>query len=411
VMLGLLALAYPLLTGVTWEGIPQVFNVGYEVIESVLAGELTLGVVAVLLVLKLLATSITLGSGGSGGVFAPSLFMGAMLGAAFAMVVERIIPGVAAPSGAYALVGMGAMFAACAHAPITAVLMLFELTGDYRIILPLMVTVVISTLVSQRLTGGESIYTLKLARRGVRLQRGRDIDVLQSVRVEEVMSRDLDSVPLDMTITELTQVFSKTRHHGLLVTEKEGTLWGIVTVRDLDWAWSQKRSRTTPVSAIGTTWPRLKVAFADETMGEALSRMGVQGFGRLPVVLRDNPYQIAGIIRREDIIKAYDMAVTRRAELQQIRHEEHVPQSIEEDTEFIEIILTPDDAAVGQKLSDIASGFPDDCVLVSIRRDEQVLIPRGETVFEPGDHIVAFTRSDDATRLFHCLRGLQHDEG
>jgi CIC family chloride channel protein len=404
-LLGVLALSYPLITGVTWEGIPQVFNVGYDVIESVLAGELALGVVAVLLVLKLLATSITLGSGGSGGVFAPALFMGAMLGAAFAMVVERLIPGVAAPSGAYALVGMGAMFAASAHAPITAVLMLFELTGDYRIILPLMVTVVISTLVAQRLTGGESIYTLKLARRGVRLQRGRDVDVLQSVRVEEVMSDNPDTVPLDMTITELTQVFSKTRHHGLLVTEKDGTLWGIVTVRDLDWAWAQKRARTTPVSAIGTTWPRLKVAFADETMGEALSRMGVQGFGRLPVVLRENPYQIAGIIRREDIIKAYDMAVTRRAELQQIRHEEHVPPGAEEDTEFIEIILTSDDAAVGQKLSSIAIGFPNDCVLVSIRREEQVLIPRGDTVFQPGDHIVAFTRTDDATRLFHCLRG------
>jgi CIC family chloride channel protein len=404
-LLGVLALSYPLITGVTWEGIPQVFNVGYDVIESVLAGELALGVVAVLLVLKLLATSITLGSGGSGGVFAPALFMGAMLGAAFAMVVERLIPGVAAPSGAYALVGMGAMFAASAHAPITAVLMLFELTGDYRIILPLMVTVVISTLVAQRLTGGESIYTLKLARRGVRLQRGRDVDVLQSVRVEEVMSDNPDTVPLDMTITELTQVFSKTRHHGLLVTEKDGTLWGIVTVRDLDWAWAQKRARTTPVSAIGTTWPRLKVAFADETMGEALSRMGVQGFGRLPVVLRENPYQIAGIIRREDIIKAYDMAVTRRAELQQIRHEEHVPPGAEEDTEFIEIILTSDDAAVGQKLSSIATGFPNDCVLVSIRREEQVLIPRGDTVFQPGDHIVAFTRTDDATRLFHCLRG------
>jgi CIC family chloride channel protein len=406
VMLGLLALAYPLLTGVTWQGVPQVFNVGYDVIESVLAGELALGVVAALLVLKLLATSITLGSGGSGGVFAPALFMGAMLGAAFAMVVEQIIPGVAAPSGAYALVGMGAMFAACAHAPITAVLMLFELTGDYRIILPLMVTVVISTLVAQRLTGGESIYTLKLARRGVHLQRGRDIDVLQSVRVEEVMSHNPDSVPLDMTITELTQVFSKTRHHGLLVTEKDGTLWGIVTVRDLDWAWSQKRPRTTPVSAIGTTWPRLKVAFADETMGEALSRMGVQGFGRLPVVTRDNPYQIAGIIRREDIIKAYDMAVTRRAELQQLRHEQQMPSGMEEDTEFVEIILTPDDAAVGQKLSDIASAFPNDCVLVSIRRDEQVLIPHGDTVFAPGDHIVAFTRSNGATQLFHCLRSL-----
>jgi Trk K+ transport system NAD-binding subunit len=98
--------------------------------------------------------------------------------------------------------------------------------------------------------------------------------------------------------------------------------------------------------------------------------------------------------------------VTRRAELQQLRHEQQMPSGMEEDTEFVEIILTPDDAAVGQKLSDIASAFPNDCVLVSIRRDEQVLIPHGDTVFAPGDHIVAFTRSNGATQLFHCLRSL-----
>lgn len=403
VLLGILTLLYPMVTGVTWERIPQVFNVGYDVIESVLANQLPLQTVLALLVLKLVATSLTLGSGGSGGVFAPSLFIGAMLGGTFALVVDRLLPGVGVEAGAYALVGMGAVFAACAHAPITAALILFELTGDYRIILPLMLTVVIATLLSQRLLKGESIYTLKLTRRGVRIQHGRDVDVMQSVKVSEVMSHIVDSVPLDMSIAELTGVFARTRHHGLLVLDRQGKLWGIVTIRDLDRAWAVARARTTPVSEIGTTWPHLKVALPDETMGEALERMGVRGFGRLPVVSRSDPYQILGLIRREDIIKAYDLALTRRSEVQHLMQQEHVRKS--QGTGFVEIMLTHNDTAVGKNLQEIATNLPADCILVSIRRSGHILFPHGDTVFEPGDHITAFTRNQDAAQLVQCLRG------
>jgi len=144
-LLGGLALAYPFFTPTTWVGIPQIFNVGYEVIGDALSNQLLLGVVVSLLLLKIVATSLTLGSGGSGGVFAPSLFMGAMLGTAFELTIRIFFPSVVAPPGAYALVGMAAVFAASAHAPITAIIILFELTGDYRIILPLMLTVVLAT--------------------------------------------------------------------------------------------------------------------------------------------------------------------------------------------------------------------------------------------------------------------------
>lgn len=403
VLLGVLALSYPLVTDATWDRVPHVFNVGYDVIESVLANELSLNLVLALLVLKIAATSLTLGSGGSGGVFAPSLFVGAMLGGSFAQIIEQIFPGIPAPAGAYALVGMAAVFAASAHAPITAVLILFELTGDYRIILPLMLTVVIATLLSQRLMKGESIYTLKLTRRGVRLQRGRDVDVLQSVKVREVMTHNADSVPVDMNIADLTDVFTRTRHHGLLVLDHDNKLWGIVTVRDLDRTWAEGKPRTTTVADIGTTWPYLKVAFPDETMGEALGRMGVRGFGRMPVVSGEDPFHVLGLIRREDIIKAYDIAITRRTEMQHLMREEGLHS--EEGTEFIEIVLGADDMAVGKTLQEVAGNIPTECVLVSIRRNGRVLIPRGDTVFQAGDHIVAFTRSQDAEQVHHCIRG------
>jgi chloride channel protein, CIC family len=402
VLLGGLGLAYPRVTGVTWDRTPQVFNVGYDVIEGALGNQFLLGTVVTLMVLKLIATSLTLGSGGSGGVFAPSLFMGAMLGAAFQMVLNQALPGIASPPGAYALVGMGAVFAASAHAPLTAILILFELTGDYRIILPLMLTVIVATLLAQQLLGGESIYTLKLTRRGVHLRRGQDVDVMQGVTVEEAMQSEVDTVDLDLTLAALSEVFSRTWHHGLPVLDRQGKLWGIVTVTDLDRAVVSNMPRTTIVAEIGTPRPRLLVAFPDETMGEVLARMGTRGLGRLPVVSRADPNHLLGLIRRANIIRAYNMALSRRGELQ---HRARRMQLRNLDgTDFVDLTLSADDNAVGKAVQDIAALMPDDCILISIRRDGRVLIPHGDTLFRTGDQITAFVRSKNTEALHRCLR-------
>ncbi len=402
-LLGGVALGYPALTGIAWERIPQIYNVGYHVIEGALSNQLALSAVMTLLVLKLVATSLTLGSGGSGGIFAPSLFMGAMLGAGFDLLVGKLFPGIAAPPGAYALVGMGAVFAASAHAPITAVLILFELTGDYRIILPLMLTVVVATLLAQKMLQGESIYTLKLTRRGVRLHRGRDIDVLQGVTVGEIMRRNVDTVSTNLKLFELSEIFTRTRHHGLIVLDDAGKLWGIVTVTDLDRATASDRSRSTIVTDIATPRSRLLVAYPDETMGDALTRMSWRGLGRMPVVSRADPTHLLGIIRRADIIRAYNLAMSRRAELQ------HRTRRIQlrniDGTEFVDLTLQPGDNAVGKSVGDISATIPNECLLISIRRNGRVLIPHGNTVFEPGDHITAFVRSQDVEQLYLCLQG------
>ncbi|WP_231123084.1 chloride channel protein [Nocardioides sambongensis] len=150
--------------------LPEMYGVGYPVLDHAAMGDYAVGFLLLLLVGKMLATSLTIGIGGSGGVFAPSLFIGAMLGAAFGAVMHQLVPSVAGSVGAYALVGMGAVFAGAARAPITAVIILFELTGQYSIILPLMAAIVIATGVSHRLSG-ETIYSLKLVRRGVVLPR------------------------------------------------------------------------------------------------------------------------------------------------------------------------------------------------------------------------------------------------
>jgi CIC family chloride channel protein len=166
-LLGLLAFAYGRVPALSYARMPQVFGVGYQTVEAGLLGQLSLGVMLALMLLKLLATTMTLGSGGSGGVFAPSLFVGSMMGGAWGAVVRTVFPGLAAPTGAYALVGMGAVFAASTRAPVTAIAILFELSGNEGIILPVALAVLVSTLLGRRWLAGPCIYTYGPARRGV----------------------------------------------------------------------------------------------------------------------------------------------------------------------------------------------------------------------------------------------------
>lgn len=405
-LLGVLALVYPLVSltqPITWTGTPQIFNVGYDIIESALANEFIFSAGLILLTAKIIATCLTLGSGGSGGVFAPSLFMGAMLGTAFELVVDRFFPGLSAPPGAYALVGMAAVFAASAHAPITAVIILFELTGDYRIILPLMLTVVVATLLSHQMLHGESIYSLKLSRRGVRLQRGRDVDILQGVTVREVMTKNIGTISMDTDLSDLTKIFSLSHSHGLMILDENNKLWGIVTLTDLESANSAGKPQSTKATEIATTWPYLKFTYPDETMGDALARMGALGLGRLPVVSREDPYHLLGLIWREGITDAYNLALARRIELQQ--DSQTVPDRNEEKTHFVQIPLVDSDRGIGKTVADVAGMMPDDCVLVSIQRDGRIIIPHGDTIFMPGDLVTAYVRHQDAKALFTCLHG------
>lgn len=402
-LLGAVALVYPLIfPSLAYDRMPHIFGGGYAPITNALAGHELMGIALVLLLLKMIATNLTLGSGGSGGVFAPALFMGAMLGTAVGIAVNTLFPQITAPPGAYALVGMGAVFAGSAHAPITAVIMLFELTGDYRIILPLMLAVVISMLVSRQLLKGESIYTLKLTRRGIRIQRGRDVDVLQGVLVGEIMSNKGHTVTIDSTLVDLSEVFSHDRTHGLAVLSDEGLLAGIVTLTDLERAVASNMPRVTRAEVIMTPYDRLQLAFPDETMGTALARMSTRGLGRLPVVSRDNPRLMLGMVRREEVIHAYQVALTRRAELQH-RTKRMALRNID-GTEFVEVHLQPGDWAVGQTVRQLADKMPNECILVAIRRQGQMLIPHGDDVFQVDDEITAFVRSTDAPGLLSCLR-------
>jgi CIC family chloride channel protein len=277
------------------------------------------------------------------------------------------------------------------------------MTGDYRIILPLMLTVVISTMLTRRLLGGDSIYTLKLRRRGIQLRSGRDVDILQSVTVGEVMTRDVNTVPVDMTLEELTKSFTRLHRHGFPVLDADGTLWGIVTITDVDRAVEENLAQDTSVSVIATPREQLVVAFPNEPIGQALIQMGPRGLGRLPVVSREVPNQLIGLVRRSDIIRAYNMALTRRTTLQ--FQAQNLQRQNPGDTQFVDLTLNENDQGIGKALRDLSTDMPDDCILISIRRRGTIIIPHGDTVLEPGDHITAFIRSQDVDTLYNCLRG------
>ncbi|HSR35497.1 MAG TPA: chloride channel protein, partial [Anaerolineae bacterium] len=197
------------------------YGVGYETMEWALLGQGTVPLLLALTGIKILATSLTIGSGGSGGVFAPSLFIGSMFGGAFGHLVHSWFPTITSTPGAFALVGMAAVFAGASRAPITSVIILFEMTDDYRLILPLMLATVVSTILAESLSK-DSIYTLKLTRRGIRLERGRDIDVMQGVLVGEAMTTEVDSVSADLSLDQLDLLFAETHHHGFPVVDEKG---------------------------------------------------------------------------------------------------------------------------------------------------------------------------------------------
>ena len=368
---------------------------------------LTVQMMAILLVAKMLATVFTLGSGNSGGVFAPSLFLGAILGGIVGTVAHGLWPTVAVNPGAYAIVGMAAVFAGAARAPITAILIVFEMSGDYKLILPLMLATVLATFIAERLHP-ESIYTLKLKRKGITLERGRDIDVLESVHVAEIMTQIVDTARIDSTLTELSDLFATTHSHGFPILDQDGSLWGIVTVTDLDRAVMEELPRRTTAAQIGVPRERLMVATPNETVGEVLARMGTRGFGRMPVVAENDPNKLLGIIKRNDIIRAYNMAISRRAELQH-RAKRMKIRNID-GTDFIELLLAEGDKVVGKSVQEIAPLLPEECILVSIRRNGRMLIPHGDTVFQPEDKITAFVNSRDAEAIRSHFGAISQEE-
>ena len=386
------------------DGFPRVFGVGYETIENTLFSQLTLQVTFGLLLLKLVATTLTLGSGGSGGIFAPSLFMGAMLGASFGQIAHTIFPEIVAPSGAYALVGMAAFFGGAAHAPITAILILFEMTGDYQIILPLMLSTVLSTIVSRNLSP-DSIYTLKLKRRGVELsQDTQAIDLMQGVTAEIAMNRETDAVSSDKSLIELMSTFSSTHYHALPVVQNETELVGLITINELDHVRSKGTLESKTIADI-LTINNPATILPHQPVWMALRHLEAQGEGCVPVVSESGKNILLGVLRRIDIIRAYNKAVTKRAQDQ--HHSEILNIRKLNQSGLSEVTLRADSPNVGKRVKELRLGG--DALIVSVRRAGNLRIVRGETILHAEDQVTIFSEKPKSEFLEKYLNGTLED--
>jgi len=402
-LLGLIGFLYPKILGLglvptdelrlgmpLHQNMPHIYGSGFPVIEDALLGKLSLTLMVVLVLLKLVATSLTLGAGNSGGVFAPALFMGAMTGGTFGWIVHRLLPGVAAGAGSYATVGMAAVFAAAARAPLTAIMIVFELTDDYHILLPLMAAVVVAVVVAERMEP-ESIYTLKLVRRGIRLFRGRDMDVLASVKVAEVMDPNPVTVSPDVPASSLGGLFLQTNTHAFPVVDEEGNLWGIVSLTDYRRAVGNNPNAKPDLKVRDIAVRSVIVAYPDETLRDVAQRMAPRDLSRLPVVDRKNPRKLLGVIRRNDIVHAYELGLVRRGFA--VGDLPGAPPG----TAVARFVLPDDSPLVGKTLAEIH--IPEEFLLIHIDRAGQTLLPHGDTVLQAGDILTLLAREGDAEAL------------
>jgi CIC family chloride channel protein len=286
---------------------PNVFGVGYGSINLSLTNQLPFILLLVLVFVKILATSITVGSGGSGGIFAPSLFIGAMTGGFFGWVVHEYFPLITGDSGAYALVAMGAVVAGTTHAPITAMIIIFELTSTYEIILPLMITCMLSTLITTSLKR-DSIYTSKLARQGVEITQGWEQSVLRALKVRDVGSDHFVTVPEDMHLVDIVEILKRENVSYLHMVGNDGRLKGIISFSDIRSALQEEGLEYLVIARDVATTDIITISPSD-SIQDALYKMGRNAISHLPVVEEDDNRKIIGTLNKKDVIAVYNRAV------------------------------------------------------------------------------------------------------
>ena len=381
-------------------GSELLFGVGHEGVELALRGEMALGFMLLLVVLKILATSVTLGAGGSGGVFAPALFIGAMVGGAFGRFANQLFPTVTAPPGAYALVGMAALFGAAAHAPITGILILFEMTDNYRIILPLMFSVVVSYFMAAALRH-DSIYSIKLRRKGALNAPRQELGVLDLLLVTDAMSLEYEKVSPELSLEDLAEKARGGRTRSWLVVDSNEALVGMVTQTDLEDAIVMGTEGEVTVRDLMTT--SLITCTPGESLRSAFRRFSERAVHQIPVVEEDNPLEVAGVLRRTELLWAYKELADEHQRLLERTGDEGISARSESVQMEIQVQDGQEDLCM-KRIREIS--LPKDTLIVLLRRGDRALVPRGDTRVEPGDVLVFLTTRDQEGRLRDWIGGL-----
>ncbi len=299
------------LIGIIGLGFPQVMGDVYPYMGKVLQNPTVWYVALPLVFMKMLATSITMGSGGAGGLFAPILFMGTMIGETCGGLGHILLPGVVVNYDGYATVAMGAFLSAVTHAPMTSIFLAYELTGDYQIILPAMFATVIGTLIARSLER-EGIDTYGLAREGIHLESGREVNVLRSITVGDIMSSGpVETIPEDMRLKTILQFLPRSRNTTFPVVDSDHLLTGILSIQDIrELVYEQGLEELIVAKELAAT--HVITVTAEDNLDYAMKKIGYRNIDYLPVVDKENPRKIIGIISRRDIISAYNRTLLDR---------------------------------------------------------------------------------------------------
>jgi len=404
-----------LLIGLTVTQFPHIYGVGYDTITQVLKGEMGWSLLLLLVPVKMLATSITLAAGGSGGIFAPSLFIGAVFGGFFGSILQLLLPAdLGISSGAYAVVGMSAMVAGTTHAPITAFMVIFEMTGDYKLILPLMLCSILASFVASVLKR-DSIYTMKLTRRGVDLSQGMEVSIMQTTRVRDVMSHDMVVLNEGTGFSDLLHRVLNANEAYYYVKNDEGTYLGSFNVHDVKEVMNERTlaglvvaKDLIPISAS----PAIEY---DATLAECMRRFGIYEVEELPVIESRDNRRLMGRVSRRDIINIYNREILRQGSLGlkfiQSKLPEQAPAQsyvdLPEGFEISVLPLTREMEGHTVKSLDIRANYGVTIVAINRRGERgerKVVIPEADIQFRKGDMLVLVSSDEALSKLKSAFR-------
>jgi CIC family chloride channel protein len=364
-----------ILLGVVLLALPQMYGVGYPVMDSVIAGHVVLGLVLLFLVGKVIATSLTLSIGGSGGVFAPSLFIGAMTGTAFGTIVHQLFGASLGSPAMYAVVGMGGVFAGAAQAPLTAIASVIEMTANFTLAVPIMLATGIAAAVSKQLSYG-SVYTTKLLRRGIDIERARPASVLQT-----------------MTVSDVMQPVPELDGRRFLPPDAAPDGRPIRAIRHRDWL-----SEIGPVTEIREP----QKLFSDETLEQALRQLALYGRDGLPVISADREH-LDGWITRDDVLHALadsiehsSQSIERGAIAADFAAPDptalaHTPSSPLRGYEILELTVSADSPARGRRIDELT--IPNNCKIVAVTEGHQSHSSQTGVTLQPGQRIILLART------------------
>ena len=399
------------LVGVIGVWLPHVYGNGFEAVNLTLRGQLPIILLLTLIPMKMLASSLTFGSGGAGGLFTPSLMIGSLLGGAFGFEVHRLFPHATAEQGAYALVGMGGVLAGITHAPLTAIMMIFEQTNNYQIVLPLMFVCIISHFTT-RVLKGHSLDEESLRRRGVVLPTGIEAGVMQSLRVEDIMHDDVPAISQSVTFPIIVEQFLKEPYSNIYVVNSEGKFLGAIRLHSLKEMLHQTEALST-VIADDLVDQSFHFVTPRQNLADAMDIFWQENAERLPVINNPADRKLIGWISKRDLLGVYSQEIMHKRQLlghfivQEAGEKRDVFVELPESFELRTIELPPQ--LNGRTLAELAPRSSYGVHVLAIKRRDPITgrsltqMPESTTQLLAGDDLVVIGKSDSFMQFSAAL--------